>query len=206
VGTRDIGVISSLLALTALGWAIVLEQRDMMTVTLPSYLGIWVAMTIAMMLPSAAPMLLFVDRLSHRATPGFLAGYLVAWSAFGLAAYAVSARVHWHATAALLLAAGIHELLPLKRACLRRCRNPLAFLRAHATEPALAVGLRHGVLCVGCCAGLMVVLLALGMMSLVWMTAVGGAILAEKVLPLGERIAPVTGAGLIGAGFLVAVA
>jgi predicted metal-binding membrane protein len=61
-------------------------------------------------------------------------------------------------------------------------------------------------LCIGCCAGLMVVLLALGMMSLVWMTAIGAAILAEKVLPLGERVPPVTGAGLIGAGVLAAIA
>jgi predicted metal-binding membrane protein len=206
VGTRDIAVISSVLGLAALGWAVMLAQRDLMAVTLPSYLGIWIAMTVAMMLPSAAPMLLLVDRLSHRATPGFLAGYVVAWGGFGLAAYAVSSRVRWHATAALLVAAGVHQLLPLKRACLRRCRNPLAFLRSHAGEPSLAVGIRHGMLCIGCCAGLMVVLLALGMMSLVWMTAIAVAILAEKVLPLGERIAPVTGAGLIGAGLVVAIA
>jgi predicted metal-binding membrane protein len=204
--TRDIGLVASVLGLAALGWAVVLEQRDLMAVTLPSYLGIWIAMTVAMMLPSAAPMLLLVNRLSHRATPGFLGGYLIAWSAFGLGAYAISSRVHWHATAFLLVGAGVHQLLPLKRACLRRCRNPLAFLRSHASEPPLAVGLRHGVICVGCCAGLMVVLLALGMMSLVWMTAVGAAILFEKVSPLGERIARVTGAGLIGAGIAVAIA
>jgi len=205
VGTRDIGVMASVLGLAALGWAIVLAQRDLMAVTLPSYLGVWIAMTVAMMLPSAAPMLLLVDRLSHQAMPAFLAGYLVAWATFGLGAYAISSRVHWHATAVLLVAAGVHQLLPLKRACLRRCRNPLAFLRDHADDPPLAVGLRHGVVCVGCCAGLMVVLLALGMMSLVWMTAVGAVILAEKVLPLGERIAPVTGVGLIGAGLLGAI-
>jgi predicted metal-binding membrane protein len=206
VGARDIGVVSSALGLAALGWAVVIAQRNLMAMTLPSYLGIWIAMTAAMMLPSAAPMLLLVDRLSHRATPGFLAGYLVAWGAFGFAAYEVSSRVRWHATAALLVAAGVHQLLPLKRECLRRCRNPLAFLRSHADEPPLAVGIRHGMLCIGCCAGLMVVLLALGMMSLVWMTAVGGAILAEKVLPLGEHLAPVTGIGLIGAGIFAVVA
>ena len=206
MGTRDLGVISSVLVLAALGWAIVIEQRELMIVTLPSYLGIWIAMTVAMMLPSATPMLLLVDRLSHRAMPEFVVGYLVAWGAFGLAAYEVSSRVQWHATAALLVAAGVHQLLPLKRACLRRCRNPVAFLRSHADKRPLAVGIRHGMLCVGCCAGLMVVLLALGMMSVVWMTAVGAAILSEKVLPLGERIAPVLGAGLVGAGLVTVFA
>jgi predicted metal-binding membrane protein len=206
VGARDLGVISSVLGLAALGWAIVVDQRDLMVVTMPSYLGIWIAMTVAMMLPSATPMLLLVDRLSHTATPGFMAGYLVAWGAFGIAAYEITSRIHWHVTAALLVVAGLHQVLPLKRACLRRCRNPLAFLRGHADERPLVVGIKHGALCVGCCAGLMVVLLALGMMSIVWMTAIGAAILSEKVLPAGERIAAVTGAGLIGAGVMVAIA
>jgi predicted metal-binding membrane protein len=206
VATRDIGVISWVLGIAAVGWAIVVEQRDLMAFTMPSYLGIWIAMTVAMMLPSATPMLLLVDRLSHTAMPGFMAGYLVAWGAFGLAAYEVTTHIHWHVTAALLVAAGVHQLLPLKRACLRRCRNPLAFLRSHADERPLAVGIRHGALCVGCCAGLMVVLLALGMMSIVWMTAIGAAILSEKVLPVGERVAALTGAGLIGAGVMVAIA
>src|SRR5206468_145214 len=117
---------------------------------------------------------------SRAATPLFALGYLVAWTAFGVVAYLVTSRIEWHATAALLVAAGIYQVLPLKRACLRRCRNPLAFLRAHAGDPPLVLGTRHGVFCIGCCAGLMVVLLALGMASPAWTAVVAVAIAIEK--------------------------
>jgi predicted metal-binding membrane protein len=207
VTARRIGVGASLLGVAALGWAYVArEGGGMMMAGVAPYLAVWVAMTVAMMLPSAAPTLLLVDRLSPAATPLFGLGYLVVWAAVGLAAYAVSMRVSWHATALLLVAAGVYQVLPLKRACLRRCRSPLAFLRRHASEPPFLVGARHGVLCVGCCAGLMTVLLALGMSSLVWMTVVGVAILCEKTLPHGERLAAATAVALVGAGLVVAVA
>jgi predicted metal-binding membrane protein len=202
VTAHRIGLGSALLGVVVLAWALVLRQTDgMMAAGIWPYLSLWVVMTVAMMLPSAAPMLLLVDRLSgSTATPLFATGYLIAWAVFGAAAYWLGSLVAWPATGALLIAAGIYQALPLKHACLRRCRNPLGFLRDHAGEGPLRVGVIHGAYCVGCCAGLMVVLLALGMMNVVWMALVGVAILAEKLLPRGERLAPISALVLVGFG------
>lgn len=204
---RTLALLSIVLGAAAAGWILVARESDsMMMGGAASYLGIWVAMTVAMMLPSAAPTLLLVDRLARSATLPFALGYAVVWTAVGVAAYVVTSRLSWHATAALLVAAGIYQVLPLKRACLRRCRTPLAFLRAHAGEPPLLVGARHGALCVGCCAGLMAVLVALGMSSLVWMAVVGLAILWEKTLPHGERVATASAFALVAGGAWTAFA
>jgi predicted metal-binding membrane protein len=207
VTAHRIGLVSALLGVVVLAWALVLRQTDgMMAAGIWPYLSLWVVMTVAMMLPSAAPTLLLVDRLSgSSATPLFLGGYLIAWTAFGAAAYWIGSFVAWPATGTLLIAAGVYQVLPLKHACLRRCRNPLAFLRDHAGEGPLRVGAIHGAVCVGCCAGLMVVLLALGMMNVLWMAVVGAAILAEKLLPRGERLAPVSALVLVGLGTWIAL-
>jgi predicted metal-binding membrane protein len=202
VTARRIGLGSALLGVFVLAWALVLVQTNgMMAAGIWPYLSLWVVMTVAMMLPSATPMLLLVDRLSGAsATPRFLGGYLIAWTAFGAAAYLVGSLVAWPATGALLIAAGVYQLLPVKQACLRRCRNPVGFLREHAGEGPLRVGVVHGATCVGCCAGLMVVLLGLGMMNVLWMALVGAAILAEKLLPHGERLAPLSALALVASG------
>jgi predicted metal-binding membrane protein len=202
VTTRRIGLGSALLGVFALAWAFVLIHTDgMMAAGIWPYLSLWVVMTVAMMLPSATPMLLLVDRLSgSSATPRFFSGYLIAWTAFGAAAYLVGSLIAWPATGALLVAAGVYQVLPIKQACLRRCRHPIGFLRDHAGESPLRVGVVHGAYCVGCCAGLMVVLLALGMMNVLWMALVGAAVLAENVLPHGERLAPLSALALVGAG------
>jgi predicted metal-binding membrane protein len=204
---RRIGIGAVLLGLVTAAWTTLVVRGDsLMMGGAASYVAVWIAMTVAMMLPSAAPMLLLVDQLSKRATPWFALGYLLAWSAFGLSAYTVDSRTGWHGTAALLVAAGIYQVLPLKRACLRRCRQPLAFLRRHAGDPPLVAGIRHGAFCVGCCFGLMVVLLALGMASVTWMVIVGVAILGEKTLPRGDWLAPVSAVVLISSGAWLAVA
>ena len=196
--TRALAVV---LAAAVVGWAVVVDRSETLMTdggALP-YLALWVAMTAAMMLPSATPMLLLVDRLARRATPLFALGYLTSWTGFGAVAYAVGARVEWDATPALLVVAGMYQLLPLKRSCLRRCRNPLAFLRAYAGEPPFVVGVRHGAFCVGCCAGLMVVLLALGMASLEWMAVLALAIAVEKTWQRGEWLAGASAAVLLSA-------
>jgi predicted metal-binding membrane protein len=201
VSLRHTGTLAVVLATATLGWAIVVDHSDTLMMdggALP-YLALWIAMTAAMMLPSAAPMLLLVDRLSHRATPLFALGYVASWTAFGVLAYLVSSNVDWHATAALLAVAGVYQLLPLKRSCLRRCRNPLGFLRAHSGEPPFVVGVRHGAFCVGCCAGLMVVLLALGMASIVWMAVLALAIALEKTWRRGELLAAASAIALLSA-------
>ena len=170
------------------------------------YLGIWVTMTAAMMLPSAAPMVWLFATLSRGIrTWIFVGGYVAAWTAYGLVAYGLfrvvtslgTAWLEWdragpYAAAGAIAAAGIYQLTPLKALCLRRCRHPLHFvMRSRRGGPlgALRMGLVHGLYCVGCCSGLMVILFALGLMSVVWMGLVAALVFAEKVLPYGYRLA-----------------
>ncbi len=188
--------------------------------TLGWFLGIWVTMMAAMMLPSAAPVVLLFSSV-RRGAPAwaFVLGYLLAWTGYGLAAYAVYRGVRaaapsflawdsggpWVAGGALA-AAGLYQLTPLKTACLRHCRSPLHFL-LHGRDGrlgAVRMGVEHGGYCVGCCAGLMLALFALGMMSLVWMAVVAAAILAEKALSAGEAFGRGLAVALVALGIVVA--
>ncbi len=186
------------------------------------YIGVWVTMMAAMMLPSALPMVGFVRRIGSAATTWvFIAGYLAAWTAYGIIAYAVARLVRsaglgflaWDADGPLIVgivvvAAGAYQLTPLKRTCLRHCRSPLAIVmhRWRAGRlGALEMGAEHGAYCVGCCAGLMLILFALGVMSLLWMALVAAAIFAEKVLPGGERLSPLLAAAFVVTGVWLAV-
>src|SRR5438034_7581339 len=162
------------------------------------YLGIWVTMTAAMMLPSAVPAARHVARLARRMpTLLFTAGYLGVWTGYGLLAYGVfrlltSFDIGWlawngggpYAAGVVIVAAGLYELTPLKRLSLRRCRS------ARHPVSALGSGLAHGVDCVGCSGALMAVLFVLGAMSVFWMAVVPVAIFADKVLTHGTRLAP----------------
>ena len=177
------------------------------------YLGIWVTMTAAMMLPSAAPAARHVARLAHRVpTLFFTAGYLAVWTGYGLLAYGVfrlvtSFDIGWlawdrggpYVAGGVIVAAGLYELTPLKRLSLRRCRS------ARHGGSALRSGVAHGFDCVGCSGGLMVVLFVLGVMSLFWMAVVAVAIFAEKVLPRGPRLAPAFAVALVALGIWVAM-
>jgi predicted metal-binding membrane protein len=196
------------------------------------YVGIWVTMMAAMMLPSAAPMVLLFARVSgERAQRGqaelvptwiFVAGYLAAWTAYGLVAYGayravVSAGTDWlawersgrYVAGGALIAAGVYQLTPLKDVCLRHCRSPLHFILHGWREGrvgAVRMGFEHGAYCVGCCWGLMLALFALGVMSLFWMAVVAAAILVEKVAPQGERLARLFAVALVALGIWVASA
>ena len=177
------------------------------------YFGIWVTMTAAMMLPSAAPAARHVALLARRVpTLLFTGGYLAVWTGYGLLAYGVfrlvtSFDIGWlawnrggpYAAGVMIVAAGLYELTPLKRLSLRRCRS------ARHPVSALGNGLAHGVDCVGCSGALMAVLFVLGAMSLFWMAVVAVAIFAEKVLPHGTRLAPVFAVALVALGIWVAV-
>jgi predicted metal-binding membrane protein len=178
------------------------------------YLGIWVTMTAAMMLPSAAPAATHVARLARRVpTLLFSAGYLAVWTGYGLLAYGVfrlltSFDIGWlawhhrggpYAAGAAIAAAGFYELTPFKRLSLRRCRH------APHGGNAFGGGLVHGLACVGCSGALMAVLFVLGAMSLFWMAVVAAAIFAEKVLPRGPRLSPVFAVALVALGIWVAV-
>ena len=184
------------------------------------FLGIWVTMMAAMMLPSAAPAVLMFARVRHgAATWTFVLGYLLAWTTYGLAAFAVyrgiraaapsflawNDRGPWVAGGALV-AAGLYQLTPLKTVCLRHCRSPLhMLLRGRPGRVgAVRMGIEHGGFCVGCCTGLMLALFALGVMSLFWMAVVAAAILIEKALPGGEAFARLLAVALVALGIWVA--
>lgn len=207
---------ASLLAVALLAWIVaVARMRGMAGApgadlgTLGWFTGIWVTMMAAMMLPSALPTVLAVSNVRSSADAWvFVLGYLLVWSACGLVAYAVYRGVpHW-AAGGTLLAAGVYQLTPLKAACLRHCRSPLHFLVRGRRGPlgALRMGLEHAAYCVGCCAGLMAALFALGVMSLFWMAVAAAAILAEKVLPRGEALARLMSPALVALGIWVLVA
>jgi predicted metal-binding membrane protein len=196
-----------------------------------AFVGVWATMMAAMMLPSVAPMVLLVDRLSQekdtrawgRSIPvAFTAAYITVWVLVGAIAYGLDRVVSTVDTGALawdragpyvagvvVVAAGVYQLGPLKTVCLRHCRSPLHFMRRHWRPGAMGtvrLGLAHGLYCVGCCVGLMVLLFALGVMSLVWMTLVAVVILAEKLLPYGEQASRALGLALIALGLWIAVA
>lgn len=183
--------------------------------------AMWAVMMMAMMLPSAAPLvLLYAGALrtqdAHRASRSIYAlaaGYLVVWGLFSVGATALQ-RILASALmltpmmepatpilAALLLAvAGVYQMTPLKRACLRVCRSPIAYLLQHwrtGTVGALRLGLNHGLYCLGCCWALMLLLFAGGVMNLVVIVALLLWVLAEKLLPFGERTARASGIVLL---------
>ena len=226
---RPLRVTATLLAAALVAWVVAVQRMRGMDAGpgtdlggLGWYLGIWVTMTAAMMLPSAAPMVLTYARVARRArTWVFVLGYLVAWTAFGLVAYGLYrllARsspgwVGWdrrgpYVAGAALALAGLYQLSPLKEACLRHCRGPFRYLVHGWREGrtgALRMGAEHGLFCVGCCWGLMLALFALGVMSLFWAAVVAAAIFAEKVLPRGVALARVLAVVLVALGLLVAL-
>jgi len=175
------------------------------------FLGIWVTMTAAMMLPSAVPTAGRVARVARRnTTVVFAAGYLAMWMGYGLAAYGLYRFLSsldpdwlaWHergplVAGAVIVAAGIYEVTPLKRWSLRRCRSA-----RHPDSP-LRSGLAHGLDCVVCSGALMAVLLVLGVMSLFWMALLAVVIFAEKVLPHGARFATPLAVALVALGVWV---
>jgi predicted metal-binding membrane protein len=182
-------------------------------------------MMTAMMLPSAAPMILLVAgvnrRRRERASPAvptavFVTGYLVVWTSFS----AIAALAQWglHEAALLspqmastspilggllLLIAGAYQFLPVKSACLSGCRSPLGFLAGEWREGragALLMGLRHGRLCLGCCWALMTLLFVAGVMNLLWVATIAGLVLIEKVSRSGPHIGRLAGLALAGWG------
>jgi predicted metal-binding membrane protein len=227
-GVSGTVILTALLGATLIAWAVALEQMRGMDTgpgtdlgSFAWFAGIWLTMTIAMMLPSAAPTTLMFSRLGRASrTPLFVAGYLLAWTAFGIGAYLLSrlARVGapsfvawdqrgpWVAGGALA-AAGVYQLTPLKTACLRHCRSPLHFLiqRGGGRLGAVRAGAGHGGYCIGCCAGLMLALFALGIMSVFWMAVAAVAILVEKLAPRGETFARVLAVTLVVLGAWVAL-
>jgi predicted metal-binding membrane protein len=216
-----LGLVAVLFALAAIGWWSTADRMRGMDDgpwtalgTFGWFLGVWVVMMAAMMFPSLAPTVALYSRMTRdRIAPLlFTGGYLVAWAAAGVAAFAVAwsggaivgdvlawdRAGRWVAGATLLVAAA-YELTPLKDVCLAKCRSPLGFLLGawrDGRTGSLQMGVRHGGWCVGCCWALMASLLALGVMSIPWMAFVAALIAAEKTLPW-RRVATYTTAGLL---------
>ena len=183
----------------------------------------WAVMMAAMMLPSALPVVLAFVRLSlgqgdsGRAS-AFVAAYLLTWAAFSAVSTALQwllQSLHWvdptiasrspTLDVVLLLVAGVYQFSPLKRVCLARCRTPLGFLIGDwrpGVAGAFAMGVRHGLFCLGCCWALMALLFVGGAMNIAWVAALALAVAIEKTAPGGERLAGVLGGVLIVAGLL----
>jgi predicted metal-binding membrane protein len=179
----------------------------------------WAVMMAAMMLPSAAPMILWFAVLNRRRSEGaktllFVAAYLALWAAFSGAAVAAQWLLQSIGylspmivskscvlNGALLLIAGVFQLSPLKHVCLRACRSPLGFLTSDWRDGlwgACNMGIRHGLYCLGCCWALMALLFVGGVMNLLWIAALAGLVAIEKLAPKGEVVARALGGLMIG--------
>ena len=189
--------------------------------------AMWAVMMTAMMLPSAAPLILLYGAAARRSPQPkaprriyvLAAGYLVAWTVFSLGATVLQRALaslllltpmmeagNARVTATLLIVAGMYQWMPLKHACLRICQSPLGFLMAHWRDGwsgAFRLGLEHGAYCVGCCWALMLLLFAGGVMNLVVIAALTAWVAVEKLAPFGRRGAEVSGAVMIVAGVLI---
>jgi predicted metal-binding membrane protein len=213
----QLALLAALLALAALAWLVTNDRMGGLDSTpgmdlggLGFYVTVWVVMMAAMMFPSVAPTVLMYDRLraGHLergrgapadATALFVAGYLVVWTAGGLAAFGLFELVRaidpaflaWdkagrYVAGGVIVAAAIYQVTPLKRACLIKCRSPMMFLAErwrHGRAGGLELGMRHGAWCLGCCWALMAALFAVGIMSLGWMALIAAFIAGEKLLP-----------------------
>lgn len=240
---RDRAIVATgLLAVAGLAWFYILRlSREMAAAadmgmampqmkpwTLPDLsfaVLMWAVMMIAMMVPSAAPMILIFATVNRKRaaenaplirTGLFLLGYVAVWAAFSL----LAALGQWvlHAAALisdptiavaprlgglLLVAAGAYQFTPLKNACLSRCQSPLGFILTEWREGAsgaIVMGLRHGIFCAGCCWVLMALLFVAGVMNLLWVAAIAALVLVEKMAPPGRAVSWLAGAILIAWG------
>jgi predicted metal-binding membrane protein len=197
------GAVTVTIAAAVAAWILAAQQMsgmDMGTETelgsFGFFVGVWVLMMAAMMLPGAAPAVSRFVRAGGRAlaTPVFAGSYIAVWTLVGLAAYAVY-RPHGSTTAgAMTIAAGIYELTPLKRECRRLCRNTTRS------------GFRFGIYCLGSSIGLMVILLSLGVMSLTWMALVAALVVAQKLLPPKALIDGAIALAIVGLGIWLVLA
>jgi len=223
-------VLSGLAFLTALSWVymwyLARDPVAMCMVNMNPWSGadllalfaMWAVMMVAMMIPSASPMILTfagvnrtrrVQSLSYVPTGAFVLGNLAAWTGFSLLATVAQEVLHSAALVSsmgvstssilggiLLAATGIFQWTPFKNACLRHCRSPLGFILTEwreGTWGAFQMGLRHGAYCIGCCWLLMALLFVAGVMNLWWVAAIAVFVLIEKVTAAGPWIAHATG-------------
>jgi predicted metal-binding membrane protein len=212
VDREQVALACVLFALAGVCWWLTGRRMDGMAMGPTTELGglgfyttVWIVMMAAMMFPSAWPVVGMYERIrvarsqARSGTALVVAGYLLAWTAWGLAAFglirggraALGDFLPWDGAgrwvaAGIVLVAAVYQLTPLKNACLTRCRGPLMFVMENwrpGRLGALRMGALHGAWCVGCCWALMAALFALGVMSLGWMAFIAGLIAIEKLLP-----------------------
>ncbi len=205
-GTRTAARAAALTATVGLGavfWIVAVRQMNGMDMgaatqlgSFESFLGLWVAMMAAMMLPGAAPA---ASRCAHagdgvRTVPLFLGSYLAVWTLVGVAVYGLY-RPHGATAAGLIvIAAGVYELTRFKQECRRRCRE------------SVRSGFGFGIYCVGSSIGLMLILIGIGVMSVIWMSVIAVLVLAQKLLPPRAAIDVPLALGIIGLGIVILVA
>ncbi|HEX7266369.1 MAG TPA: DUF2182 domain-containing protein, partial [Streptosporangiaceae bacterium] len=219
-------------ALAGVAWVVtILLARSMgngpgtMGLALLPFLGLWLVMMSAMMLPSVAPVAVLWTRLISGASAGFgrvtrmtmfLGGYLLVWAAFGAVVFAALAGADRLLTAsptaakwlgvAIFITAGIYQLTPWKDWCLRHCRSPIGalmyYLGFKGRSRDARVGLHHGATCAGCCWGLMILLVAVGVMNIAVMAALAVVIFVEKLWRYGKPFAQAVGVVLVAIGVL----
>lgn len=188
-------------------------------------LGMWAVMMVGMMLPTAIPMTMIYAAAARKArsqdtplpsTGVFVSGYVVVWVAFSVAATAVQLMLDRTALLSsmmkadsavlggvILLAAGVYQLTPVKRACLENCRAPAHFLSRYwrgGAAGAVRLGVRYGVYCLGCCWVLMGLLFVGGVMNLVWIAAIAAFILVEKTVSFGPAVGRLAGVVMVALG------
>ena len=195
--------LAATLGLAAASWVLAVRQMNGMDMGAATELGsfaffvaLWVSMMAAMMLPGATPAVL---RRAHagggvRAVPHFVGSYLAVWTLVGVVVYALYRPHGSLATGAVAIAAGVYEFTPLKQHCRRRCRE------------SVRSGFQFGRYCVGSSIGLMLMLVALGVMSVTWMSVIAVLVLAQKLLPPRAGIDVPLALAIIGRGNLIVVA
>jgi predicted metal-binding membrane protein len=195
--------LTATLGLAAASWVVAVRQMNGMDMGVATRLGsfaffvaLWVWMMAAMMLPGAVPAVL---RRAHasgraRAVPLFVGSYLGVWTLVGVAVYALYRPHGYLAAGAVAIAAGVYEFTPLKQHSRRRCRE------------SVASGFDFGLCCVGSSIGLMLMLVALGVMSVTWMSVITVAMFAQKLLPAKAAIDVPLALAIVGLGLLIVIA
>ena len=201
--TTTAAALTATLGLAAACWVVAVQQMNGMDMGVATELGsfaffvvLWVSMMAAMMLPGAAPAVL---RRAHadgrvRAVLLFVGSYLAVWTLVGVGIYAFYRPHGSFAAGALVIAAGVYEFTPLKQRFRRRCRE------------SVRSGFEFGLYCVGSSIGLMLMLVALGVMSVTWMSVIAVLVLAQKLLPPRAAIDVPLALAIVGLGILIVIA
>jgi predicted metal-binding membrane protein len=187
------------LGLAAASWVVTVRQMDGMDMGVATrlgsfafFVGLWVTMMAAMMLPGAAPAIL---RRAHAGGVAlFVGSYLAVWTLVGVAVYAVYRPHGSSAAGAVAIAAGVYELTRVKQDCRRRCRERVGS------------GFEFGIYCVGSSIGLMLLLAALGVMSVTWMSVIAVLVVGQKLLPANAAIDVPLALAIVGLGILIVIA